>query len=97
MNAPLKKQVLPDVDPELIEAIKSFPVRREAVHCADSFSVPPFDLYGSCPKCGSRVKVRGFSATPEIEDVFDAVFEWLNQPGAQAVAADRQRTIAADK
>jgi hypothetical protein len=50
-----------------------------------------------CPRCGVRIKVRSFSAIPEIEDVFDAVFEWMNQEGAREVAERRQATLAAEE
>jgi hypothetical protein len=40
--------------------------------------------------------MRSFSAVTEIEDVFDAVFEWLNRPEAQELARRRQREIAND-
>ncbi len=70
---------LPD---ELIEAIHALPTRREVEHCGRRFEVAAFEMYATCPQCGQQVKLRGFSAIPEIEDVFDAVFSWMNQPGA---------------
>jgi transcription elongation factor Elf1 len=57
----------------------------------------PFAFYGQCSQCGARVKVRSFSAGGEIEDVFDAVFEWMNQPKAREAAERRQREIEADQ
>lgn len=77
----------------LLEAIRSFPTQREIEHCGARISVTPFDYYGDCPRCGSRIKVRSFSAGGEIEDVFDAVFEWMNQPTAQEVARRRQMAL----
>ena len=50
----------------------------------------------TCPHCGARLKVRSVSAIPEIEDVFDAVFEWLNDPKAGALAEQRRQAIEAE-
>lgn len=84
------------VSPALIDALASFPVHREVGHCGATFRVSPFDLYATCPACGARVKVRGFSAGPELEDVFDAVMGWMLQPGAEALVRRRQAESAAD-
>jgi hypothetical protein len=85
-----------DVTPELLEAIASFPLAREVSHCGSTFTVSPFDIYATCPVCGDRLKVRSFAAVPELEDVFDAVFAWMNQPGADEIARRRQQVIADD-
>ena len=82
---------------DLIEAIKSFPARRKVEHCQSSFDVSPFDFDAPCPACGARVKVRSLAAVAEIEDVFDAVFEWLADPPARAVFEKRQREILRDR
>jgi hypothetical protein len=58
--------------------------------------VSPFDIYAKCPECQSKIKVRSFSATTEIENVFDAVFEWIDRPEALNLVSDRQRTLRAD-
>jgi hypothetical protein len=47
----------------LVEAIASFPLRREVVHCGTTFSVSPFDLYGECPSCHTRIKLRALFRT----------------------------------
>ena len=80
----------------LVEAIESLPLLREVHHCGESFSVSPFAIYAECPICRSRIKVRSFSGATELEDVFDAVFAWMNQPGALELAQQRQQEIAAD-
>lgn len=80
----------------LLEAIAAFPTDREVRHCGAAFRVPPFDIYATCPACGARIKVRSFSAGTELEDVFDAVMEWMLRPGADAVVRRRQAEIAAD-
>lgn len=82
------------VPPGLLEAIHSFPREREVEHCGCRWVVSPFDIYWICPSCGARLKLRAFSALPEIEDVFDAVFKWLNQPGAEELAKHRRKAIA---
>jgi len=90
----LKHQPNLELSGELLEAIRTFPVHREAEHCGSRIVVSPFDLYATCPQCGSRIKIRAFSGVTEIEDVFDAFFEWLNQPEAQELARSRQRDLA---
>ena len=89
-------QAQTDVSAELIDAIRGFPLEREVEHCGNSWSISSFAIYAICPQCHSRIKVRSFAANPEIEDVFDAVFEWMNQPGAQRLAEERMTSIAAD-
>jgi hypothetical protein len=81
----------------LVEAVRSFPLEREVEHCGKKRKVSPFDFYATCPQCGARIKVRSFTAGSEIEDVFDAVFEWLAQPGARKLMQSRQEAIEADK
>lgn len=84
------------VSDSLLEAIRSFPREREVEHCGSRMAVSPFDFYATCPRCGVRIKLRSYAATAEIEDVFDAVFEWLNHPGAAEVMKRRQAAIAED-
>ena len=78
---------------ELVEAIRSFPTERIVEHCGATWSVSPFDIYANCPHCGERLKVRSFSGCVEIEDVFDAVFEWMNQAGVDELVRQRRETI----
>jgi len=80
----------------LLEALRSFPAVREVEHCGVRFNVSPFDYYGTCPHCGTQIKLRSFSAATELEDVFDAVFKWLQNPQARAAAERRCREIADD-
>ncbi len=87
----------PNLSPELVDSIKTFPVRRTVQHCGTTFFASPFDIYVDCPTCGARIKVRSFGAATEIEDVFDAVFEWMSNPVAREAAARRQQTIDADR
>jgi hypothetical protein len=87
----------PDFGSDLIEAIRAFPPGREIEHCGARIAVGPFDFYATCPHCGSRIKVRSCAATPEIEEIFDAVFEWMNQEGAREVAEQRRVALAAEE
>mgnify|MGYP000151762886 CR=1 FL=1 len=96
MSAPAKRDVRVDVAPEIVDAVRTLPLRREVSHCGLTFSVSSFDLYATCLTCGTRIKVRAYSAIPEIEDVFDAVFEWMNQPGAERLVQERRRALADD-
>jgi hypothetical protein len=86
-----------EISSSLIEAIRSFPLERQMLHCGVEFTVSPFDIYAVCPRCGTKIKLRAFSACPDLADVFDAVMEWLNQPGAEAAFHRRQQEILADE
>lgn len=93
----LKHQPAPEITEDLLEAIRTFPTRREVEHCGVRMGVDPFEFYAECPRCRTRIKVRSFSAQSEIEDVFDAVFGWLNHPEALEVARRRQAALAAEE
>jgi hypothetical protein len=80
----------------LIEEIEHLHSEREVSHCSQSFQVSPFAIYATCPSCQAKIKLRSFAAVPEIEDVFDAVFRWMNQPGASDHAQQRIQEIAED-
>jgi hypothetical protein len=80
----------------LLDAIAQFPLMRDVAHCGTTFRVSPFDIYATCPACQLRMKVRSFAAVTELEEVFDAVFAWMNQPGAAEVVRRRRQEIAAD-
>lgn len=84
------------ISSDLIEALRSFPLQKHVEHCGSEFVVSPFEFYATCPRCGTKLKVRAFSALPELADVFDAVFEWLNQPGADALADLRRAALRDD-
>jgi hypothetical protein len=84
----------PNLSHDLIDAIQALPLSREIAHCGQTFAVPPFDLYANCPQCAAHIKVRSFTGLVDIEDVFDAVFAWMNQPGAESVVRQRQKVIA---
>lgn len=86
-----------DVPTELVDAIRSFPTERVVEHCGKSATVSPFDFYYRCSVCGQNIKFRSFGAVAEIEDVFDAVFEWMSSPAASSIAEVRRKVIESDK
>ena len=81
----------------LLDAIKSFPVRRVVEHCGTSFTASAFDFYATCPACGTKLKLRSFSGEEEIEDLFDAVFEWMADPEAGEAATKRRECLAEEE
>src|SRR5436309_538108 len=93
----LKRNQDVEIPPGLTDSIRSLPLRREVTHCGATFLVSPFDIYAECPSCRRRIKVRSLWAGEELEDVFDAVFEWMSQPGASDLARRRQREIEVDR
>lgn len=84
------------ISEDLLDAIRSFPVERRIEHCGVSIRISPFDFYADCPQCGARIKVRSMSGVTEIEDIFDAVFEWLHDPQASRVAEQRRQILEAE-
>ena len=93
----LKRKQDVEISPDLVESIEAFPLHRDVSHCGTTFQVSPFDIYADCPRCGTRIKVRSFAASPELEDVFDAVFAWMNQPGAEELVRRRRQAIEQDQ
>jgi hypothetical protein len=81
----------------VVDAIKQFAIDREVTHCGSTFLASPVAIYAKCPQCGSRIKLRSVSGVSELEDVFDAVFEWMNQPGAAEHAQHRQAELLEDE
>lgn len=93
----LKRKQDVEIPPDLIESIEMFPLHREVSHCGETFQVSPFDIYANCPRCGCRIKVRSFAVGSELEDLFDAVFTWMNQPGAEELVRRRRQVIQQDQ
>lgn len=93
----LKRNPDVEIPPDLIEAIETFPLHRDVTHCGETFQVSPFDIYADCPRCGRRIKVRSFAGDVELEDVFDAVFAWMNRPGSEELVRRRQQVIQQDR
>ncbi len=86
-----------DIPAGLTEAIRAFPVERVVEHCGCRFAVGPLDWYAHCPACGVEIKLRGYSAQDEIEDIFDAVLEWMNEPRRRKAAQRRQEALREDE
>ncbi len=86
-----------DISEDLIEAIRSLPTERFVEHCGKSAAISPFAIYYHCPVCGVDVKVRAFSGGADVEDVFDAVFEWIGSPAAARLAEQRRAEIEFEK
>ena len=97
MNANTLAKAPLEIPSELLNALRDFPRSRSIIHCGETNQISPFDIYLNCPKCGQRIKVRSFAGVTEIEDVFDAVFEWLNDPQAREYAEERQQVLAEDE
>jgi hypothetical protein len=92
-----KAQPEVEIPAALVEAIRSFPPRREVTHCGETFTISPFDIYAECRRCGTRIKVRSFSGMAEIEDIFDAVFEWIDRAKADDLVRNRQAALREDR
>ena len=92
-------QIQPSVGipPQVLDAIARCPTHREVTHCGAGLHVSPFDIYAICPRCGQQIKVRAFSGTTEIEDVFDAVLEWINRPKVAEYVHRRQAILAEER
>jgi hypothetical protein len=82
-----------NIPPHLLDAIRSYPTTRKVLHCGKSFQISPFEIYAICPVCREKIKVRSFTAFTEIEDVFDAVFEWMMSSDTSQLVKERQKTI----
>ncbi len=80
----------------VIEEIDQFPVDREVIHCGQTSHISPFAIYATCPVCQAKIKVRSFAAVTELEDVFEAVFRWMNRPGAADHAQEHLQLLAED-
>lgn len=85
-----------EIPSKLLELLRGLPKAREVEHCACVFEVSPFDIYATCPKCQTKIKVRSFCDAVELEDVFDAVFEWMERAKADDLVARRRREISED-
>lgn len=86
-----------EITESLLEAIKGFPATRDFEHCGTGQKVSSFAIYARCNVCGTEVKTRSFSGVFELEDVFDAVFEWMTNPTNRSVAEERIQAIRIEK
>ncbi|CAN5428319.1 hypothetical protein BH10ACI2_BH10ACI2_16220 [soil metagenome] len=84
------------VTDEIINEVKTSPVSKQLEHCGQKFSSGYLSFYATCPKCETRIKLRSFSANPELEDLFDAFIEWSLKPGAAEMIKERREAIVED-
>ena len=82
-----------EITESLLDAIRGFPAMRDFEHCGTPQKISSFAIYARCSRCGMEVKTRAFSGVLEIEDVFDAVFEWMTDPANRSVAEERIQAI----
>jgi hypothetical protein len=85
-----------DIPFKLLEELRGMVPFREVDHCGRIFEASPFDIYAACPSCGVRIKLRGFAAITELEDVFDAVFAWMELNQADEIVKKRRQEIRED-
>jgi len=83
---------------EIIEEIRRLPhfrrIRCRA--CGEERRVHALQIYSICA-CGTQVKCRSFGASgSEIEDVIDAVLEWMGAGEELQAVLRRQAEIQAD-
>ncbi len=79
----------------VIEDIESLPHYREFTckQCGHRQSAYSLTIQARCERCNTPVKLRRYAATPEIEDVIDAVLSWLGQGREFELAMERKRVI----
>jgi transcription elongation factor Elf1 len=83
---------------EVIEHIDNLPHYREFTcrQCGHKQKVHSLVVQSHCEKCGASVKLRRYAASPEIEDVIDAVLAWLGRGEEFELAMERKRVIDSD-
>src|SRR4030095_4046665 len=77
----------------LLEMIRGFPLAREVTPCGSTFEVSWFDYYAICPKCSTRLRVRGLSGNVDLEGLIDSVLEWIETNHADEVVRKRRAEI----
>jgi hypothetical protein len=85
------------IPPGLADALREFPTVRNVEHCGKRFTANPLAIYAYCPQCQAEIKVRAFSAVDELEDVIDAVLQWMNNPAAAHAAEQRAAELREDE
>ena len=81
---------------EVIQRIEKLRPYRDFIceKCGHKQQVYTLTIQSSCDKCGLKVKHRGYAAIgSEIEDVVDAVLEWLGQGDELKLAMQRKNEI----
>lgn len=80
---------------EIIEGIENLPHYREFTcrQCGHRQRVYSLVVRSHCEKCKTSVKLRRYAASPEIEDIIDAVLAWLGEGEEFELAMKRKRVI----
>ncbi len=80
---------------KVVEDIENLPHYREftCMRCGHKQKVYSLVIQSHCEKCNTPVKLRRFTAAPEIEDVIDAVLFWLGEGEEFELAMERKRLI----
>ena len=66
----------------------------ECSNCKGKFRVHVLEIKGKCPNCGTISKYRGYASIgTEIQDVIDAVLEWMGEGETFAAAMARYHEI----
>ena len=85
---------------DIIDEIKALPHFRD-ITCADcdtSFRVHTLEIHANCPKCGATPKCRAFGGIgTEVQDVIDAVLEWMGEGESLDAVMSRHKMIMEDK
>lgn len=84
---------------EIIEQIENLPHYREYVcsRCGYKQQVYVLTVHSHCKRCDTPVKLRCYAATPELEDVIDAVLKWLGEGVEFEQAMERKRLIDSEE
>ena len=80
---------------EIIDEIKNLPAFSpiQCPKCGHEYEVSALLIQGECPNCNLYIKYRAFSAEKEIQDVIDAVLEWIGEGESFTAAMDRYKII----
>lgn len=81
---------------KVIEEISALNHFREfkCADCNHEIKVHVLKIHAICPNCGAEKKCRGFgSIGTEIEDVIDAVLEWVGQGESFESVLERHQEI----
>ena len=79
---------------DIIEEIKLLPhfTDVECPNCKERIRLHTLQIQANCPYCGLGFKHRGYgSIGTEIQDVIDAVLEWVGEGESIAAVMNRYR------
>lgn len=58
--------------------------------------MPMFNIDATFPRGGQELKGRSLASGAQVEELFDAVFEWMVNPDVQDLASDNTRQLPED-